>query len=174
MAKPRPDLHSLQQSEIATLLGLSTRQIHNLVVDGGAPGVKSVDGKKIFDAPVFVRWYWEAKLDKAVKEASPPDEWDSKARHDTARAEMLELDLAERRRHLLSADYVAQQMTRVLSALKDTVLTIQGRAQRFTGLRSPAEAKAALRELQAELLRSLAAIGGDAAMDEERSKDRAA
>ena len=166
MAKNRPDLHKLQQSEIADLLSLSSRQVHNLVQQG-APGVSSGEGKKVFDGPVFVRWYWERKMDEAVKAASPPGEWDAQARLHSARAEMTELDLAERRRTLLSADYVAEQLERSLTAVKDAILTLQGRAQRFVGLKSPAESKAALRDLEAELLRRLSSVGSSATLDSE-------
>ncbi len=167
MAKNRPDLHSLTQSEIADLLNLSTRQVHNLV-QRDPPGVKVVDGKKTFDGPVFLKWYWEWKVDEAVKKASPPDEWDAQARLHAAKAEMTELDLAERRRQLLSADYVADQLERIAGTLKDAVLTLSGKAQRFVGLKSPAEAKAALRELEADLLRRLSSIGSTGILDDEK------
>ena len=167
MAKARPDLHALRQNEIATLLGLSSRQIHNLTQQN-PPGVAAADGAKTFDGPIFVKWYWERKLAEAVAEASPPDEWDAQARLAAAKAEMTELDLAERRKQLLSADYVASQVERICTGMKEAVLTLSGKAQRFIGLKTPAEAKAALRDIEADLLRRLSVVGSDAALDDER------
>lgn len=168
MAKARPDLHTLMQSEIATLLGLSTRQVRNLV-DQGAPGTASKDGKIHFDGPVFTQWYWKRKIDDAVAAAEPPDEWDAKARRETAQARMLEYDLAERERKLVNVDLIADQWGKMLGLIDGLLDTIEGRAQRFVGLRTPAEAKVQLRDLKNDLKRSAADLGGHPSLDEEKA-----
>jgi phage terminase Nu1 subunit (DNA packaging protein) len=169
MAKaPRPDLHSLMQSEIATLLGLSTRQVRNLV-DQGAPGTTSKDGKITFDGPIFSQWYWERKISDAVEKASPPDEWDATARRNTAQARMIEFDLAEREKKLVNTDLIADQWGKVLGLIDDLFDSIEGRALRFVGLRTPNEAKVQLRDLRNDLKSSAAAIGGHPSLDKQEA-----
>lgn len=168
MAKDRPDLHALTQSEIAILLGLSTRQVRNLV-DDGAPGTRSNDGKLLYDGPVFTQWYWKRQMERAVEKASPPDEWDAKARRETAQAKMLEYDLAERERKLVNTDLIVDQWAKVLGLIDDLIDSIEGRALRFVGLRTPTEAKVQLRELRNDLKRSVAALGGHHSLDEDKA-----
>jgi phage terminase Nu1 subunit (DNA packaging protein) len=166
MAKARIDLHSLTQSEIATLLGLSTRQVRNLV-DQGAPGVNSKDGKVAFDGPVFMAWYWKRKIDDAVAEASPPDEWDARARKETVQARILENELAVNEKRLVNSEMIAEQWAKILGLVNEAITGIEGKAQRFVGLRTPAEAKAALRDLRIEVQKVAADLGGHASLDED-------
>jgi phage terminase Nu1 subunit (DNA packaging protein) len=87
------------RNEIAEILGVSPRHINNLV-DEGLP--HSSDGKRVkYDVALCVAWWVARKVEEVKAKAEPVNEWDAKARVDTLRADILELELGEKRRELM-------------------------------------------------------------------------
>lgn len=159
------DLHRLRQTEIATLLGLSARQVHNLVQEQ-MPGVTTDGSRRWYDGPVCVRWYWERKLAAAVAEAAPPDTFDAQARLATVNAELKELELAERRGQLLPADYAAAQHEAMAELMKTFLTNLPGKmAPRLMGAKTIAQMQDGLTRAVNEALDALSQAGSDASLD---------
>lgn len=93
---------SLSQHEIAALLGLTPRQIQNLV-KAGMP--QEVAGRHpCYPVPGAVRWYVEFK-EQAAEERSAPVDFDrAHARRELALASQEELKLAEKLGQLMTVE----------------------------------------------------------------------
>ncbi len=86
------DLRKLRQVDLATLLKLTPRQINNLVKEG-LPSSLDAKQKRSYDGPECVAWY----LDR--RRGGDDDLGDvdaAKVRMDTLRADLLEVELAEK------------------------------------------------------------------------------
>ena len=122
-------MRHVSQKAFAEMLGLSSRQISNLRAKG-MPAHAKGNGHE-YPIPDAVQWYVRFKEEAAATEARPADLDEAKLRLETAKAEMAELELAERRRQLVTVErYVAEQadaFARVRARL-DVLLVRLGRA----------------------------------------------
>jgi phage terminase Nu1 subunit (DNA packaging protein) len=86
------DLRKLRQVDLATLLKVTPRQIHNLVKQG-MPSFVDDDGKRKYDGPECVAWFVtrERGGDEDLGDVDA-----AKVRIDTVRADILEVELAEK------------------------------------------------------------------------------
>jgi phage terminase Nu1 subunit (DNA packaging protein) len=90
----------LAQKDLAALLGLSTRQVRNLV-DAGMP-VVSEGGKLWYDGPACVAWYVgeKEKAAKSDRSVEAIDEARERARKLRFEADLAELKVARERREV--------------------------------------------------------------------------
>lgn len=155
---------------VAFVLGITEREITNLVKDHGAgdtPFPSRVKGtRRTFPLAACVQWYVRFKMDEAAKRANPKGEQLSALDHTKARKELAfamkaELEIAELRGELLPIamheDRVSQLCERLAARCK-TLGRYRGDVQRaMTDL----EAATLLERIQDELLKSLMAVGDE-------------
>lgn len=117
MARKRRKPIELNQTELATMLGLTTRQIRNLEIAGMPHGAEK--NSKRYPLPDALDWYYSRKY--------TPDEpttmEEAKLRKLSAEADMAQLELAEMRRELWrvsdSADELGRALEQVDAALRN-------------------------------------------------------
>lgn len=154
----------LSQKELAGRLGLSTRQINNLATEGLPK--RSRKGKVEYEWPAASVWYLERKIAEAVAKVTPEDAEDSRARLETARARLVELELAEREKLMVSAAYMEQQVSAIADRLRAALLAIPAKyAPMMVGRQSIPEAQMKLEVLVSETLAAMSQFGEDEALD---------
>src|SRR5689334_15509333 len=123
------------RAEIAKRLGLSERQISNLVKSGrledGTEFPSRVEGRerKFFEDRCFA-WYVRYKQEEAVRKSAGPEKpknsGERKDREAELRLAMLELDFAERRRELVSREAARNELRRVLTRIAVKARSVTG------------------------------------------------
>ena len=140
----------IPQKELATRLGLTTRQVHNLAEQGVVP--KRVrNGKADYPWPEslhkYIAWKIEAARDESFDEAK------ERARKLRADADLRELELAERRGLLIPADKVQERYEEFLGGFSAVAA---GRLQRherdIVRVSTPGEARALTQTLHRALM----------------------
>jgi phage terminase Nu1 subunit (DNA packaging protein) len=111
-----PDLHRMKQVEVAEVLGVSSRQVHNLVKEGMPRHAEN--GKTYYDAPECVAWYLARKVAEAESNAEPTSEWESKARLDSLRADLLDIELQRARGQVMPVEYAVSQLEGIGARLR--------------------------------------------------------
>lgn len=154
----------LLQKEIAGRLGLSTRQVANLAKEGLPK--RSREGQVKYEWPAGSVWYLERKIAEAVEKITPPEPDDARARLDTVRARLAELELAEREEKLVTVAYMEQQVSAIAQQLRASLLAIPAKyAPLLVGRQSIPEAQVKLEMLVSETLAAMSEIGDDDALD---------
>lgn len=154
----------LSQKELASRLGLSSRQIANLAKEGLPK--RSRKGKVEYEWPAANCWYLERKIAEAVAKITPPEPDDARARLDTVRARLAELELAEREQKLVTVAYMEQQVSAIAQQLRASLLAIPAKyAPLLVGRQSIPEAQVKLEMLVSETLAAMSEIGDDDALD---------
>lgn len=111
----------VNQTGLAELLGLTTRQIRNLEREGMP---HRADGaKKLYPIPGALSWYYKRQF---VAE-QPTSLEEAKLRKLSAEAEIVELELGEKRGQLLSIDFVRKDWERLLYAFRSRLLNAPSR-----------------------------------------------
>jgi phage terminase Nu1 subunit (DNA packaging protein) len=143
----------LSQIELADLLGLSTRQVSNLVALGMPQ--HGDRGKRWYVWRGCHQWYVSFKVEEGKREVKPSTINEAKLRRETAEAELKELELAERRGDLMTVEagerVIAQAFARASSKLANLETAI---AMRVTGLtvgERQNQARGLVDEVRAEL-----------------------
>lgn len=148
------------RKEIAEVLGISEREVTNLVKQQpDFPSVQEGRSRK-FPRTQCVRWYVRFKQEEAVKRAKPVSkENDDEIRKRTRVVELLllEVEYAEREKQLLPADTVDQVVGEVCDRLRAVITNLRAtHAMRLeeAGV-DPAVADSVLGEIEEELMIAL-------------------
>ncbi len=156
--------NSASKKRVAEVLGLTTRQITNLVEEGMP---REVSGNKvIFDLPTAVQWYVRYK----EKRSAVGDE--EKKNLTTRRLELevklAEHELAKAEGSIVTLDYMEQQLSAILQRLRAKVLNLPGKyAPALVGLRTIAESQTRLEAISTEIITALSDTGEDPELDDD-------
>lgn len=160
----------LNQSDFAERIGVTPRQVHNLA-KAGLPS-KMRDGKRVYRWPEGNHWYIEYKEKNAKPKSSEDEKEAAQTRKLVAEATLKELELAQKEGSLLDANYVEDQVTRVLELLRSRILAARGRfAPQFVGIKSVGEAQLRLEKMSDELMEALRAVGEDPTLDPDEDQE---
>jgi phage terminase Nu1 subunit (DNA packaging protein) len=142
------------RNEIAAVLGVSPRHINNLVAEG-LPHTS--DGTRVkYPVPECVAWWVRRAVEKAAEKAAPVDEWDAKARVDALRADMLEIDLAERLGQVMTVDQYQKARTSADARVAAKLKALENRlAPVVVGTRDIPDAIGRVRPLLTEVMDEL-------------------
>lgn len=152
---------ALTAKQFADLVGIGTRQVDNLVVEG-LPRVRR--GRRwMYPASRCVQWYLKHKLEHAKKErGAGRGDQTARDRKLLADAKLAEFELAERERAMLTIADIEREISGILRRLRATLLASpQKFAPRIVGLRSIPEALVALEPCCTELMAACARAGDD-------------
>ena len=146
------------QKELATLLGLTTRQVNNLV-ERGMP-VSSENGKREYDAPACIAWYRDQKVSEAVAAGGPDDLDAQRTRKTAAEARLAELELARLEGRMLTVEDAARELDAALDRLRAVLLSFVSRkAHLLVGKKSIPEVSSVLDSAVHELMATLVEAG---------------
>lgn len=145
----------VSQAELSRILPLTTRQIHNLEREGMPH--RAEGRRKFYPLPGAVDWYVRYRERLARSEMESTDYEEARARREAARARLAEMEVAREEGRLIPHDVVeeifGQQM---LGSLRAAIRNMPGRwGAQITGLKSPREGEAALRQIADEMLEHL-------------------
>lgn len=136
---------------IADSFGLTPRRVQQLAKEAGFPKVKRGD----YDELDCLRWYVKFLQEKLSAGTTRADgQVTGRERYDTAKAEIAELELAEKRKQILTVADYEQAMTALINPARHELLAIEARLRPTIG----AEAAA---KCGAEIKRSLRALVED-------------
>lgn len=164
-------LSAVSQVDLASILGLSSRQIRNLEKQGLPREEKG------YPVSRCVRWYADFKQEEALQRAAsreePKDMEEAELRKAVADAEMAELKLARLRGEVAPIDQYRREMRRVLGRVRARFQSVPGEyAPRILEPMDMAAAVTVLRDLVATVLSELQRTG-DTAGDEEDEYEEA-
>jgi len=127
---------------IADSFNLTPRRVQQLAKEAGFPKVKRGD----YDELECLRWYVKFLQDKLASGATRPDgEMSGRERFDTAKAEMAELDLAAKRKQVLTVADYEQAMTALINPARHELLAIEARIRPVIGAEAAARCGAEIR-----------------------------
>ena len=149
----------VNQTELAGILGLSTRQIRNLEVQG-LPH-RSEANRKLYPIPGAVQWYAEHRRDLALAEAQSGDFKEAQRRREIARARQEEIALARQEERLVLREHHDEQCGRAFDLVRTALLNMPGRWGAQMGFDSPREGEAALKRISVEILEELSDAAAD-------------
>ena len=141
----------ISQTELAGILGMSTRQVRNLEAAGMPKEPKG------YPVPAAVRWYVTQKVSEAESRA-PADLDEARLRLETAKAQLKEFEVAQRRGELMTVAEFDRHLGDAFARVSAQLATLPTRAAPLVaGLRAD-EALAVLdkvvREIREELRRA--------------------
>lgn len=146
------------QKELANLLGLTARQVANLV-ERGMPSVAG-DGRREYDAPACIAWYRDAKIAEAVADAGPDTLDAQRTRKTAAEARLAELELARLEGSMLTVEDAAREVDALLDRLRSVLLSFTSRhAHLLVGKRTIPEVAAVLDPAVGDLMAALVEAG---------------
>lgn len=157
----------LSQKEIAELLGVVPRQIHNLVNEGMPSHLEK--GKRYYLGPECTVWYIEYKIRTATQKSSKnADQLEElELRKEIVAVRSAELKLAKEEGRLISIDYLEHQVSTILEGLRGKLLSFAGKnSHELVGMKTPAEARAKLDVAIEEVMQALVDVGTDPALDD--------
>ena len=153
---------TITQKELAGHLALSTRQIRNLEDAGVLRAELDSFGKKSYPWPESNQRYWQHKIseakgdkggDKAAKHAA-------ELRQALVDAEMAEIELAEKRKSVVSIHDVERMVSEPLELVYSALKNLPARwGSMMVGCTNAKEAIARLKPAVAEAIDELRAIG---------------
>lgn len=150
----------LNRNETAKRLGLTTRQINNLV-DAGMP-VRSRSGKRQYPFPDVLQWYIGYKVTRAVADATPKDLDEARARKMEADAKLSEMEVGEREGELVPVEEAFAEWGKVLDGLRASLLAFPAKhAHEMVGCKTIAAVRAKLEPAVHELMAHLAGADED-------------
>lgn len=146
------------QQDLAALLGVTPRQVKNLV-DGGKISSIVEGGRRLYPLPLCVHEFVKYQRELAQVKEEKLDQLDqAKLRKLNAEAEQAEMDLLRKRGELLDRPTSERAMSEVLQALRSEVDQMPGRyARKTVQLANAQRARAVWREAANELLVRLGA-----------------
>lgn len=136
---------------IADSFGLTPRRVQQLAKEPGFPKVKRGD----YDELDCLRWYVKFLQEKLAAGTTRADgQVTGRERYDTAKAEIAELELAGKRKQILTVADYEQAMTALINPARHELLAIEARLRPTIGAehaaRCGAEIKRSLRALAEE------------------------
>lgn len=162
----------LTQAQCAAWLGISTREVHNLIRAGIPRQVRR--GRVTYPWPECNVWYREHKLQQ-----QRADSGSSKAKIVDLQARKLELELRseelklnERAGELVTIDYLEQQVQLILQQLRSKLRNVPGQyATQLVGIKTIAESQARLHDIVNDIQSVLADSGDDPELDADGRDD---
>ena len=112
----------VNQKDLATVLGITSRQVYNLG-EKGLPSSKASDGSRFYDLKVAVPWFVEYR--KSLSRSS--EKLEAEVRERRAKAALAELELEERMGSLVPVEYVEELVGPVLDDIRSKVVNLPGR-----------------------------------------------
>lgn len=153
------------QTEIAEILGLTTRQIRNL--EGEGMPHRAEGNRKLYPLPGAVQWYYQREIARAM----PTDFEEAKARKMAAEAALAELELAQAEGRIVTVDDMEKMLSSPLYRLRAKMLSLPSKwAPSLVGCRTVAEAQTRLEAAVEEAMLALAETGEEADGDEDEAK----
>ncbi len=138
---------------IAESFGLTPRRVQQLAKEPGFPKVARGD----YDELACLRWYVKFLQEKLAAGTVRADgQVTGRERYDTAKAEIAELELAEKRKQVLTVAEYEQAMTALINPARHELLAIEARLR-------PTIGADAASKCGAEIRRSLRALVEDEA-----------
>lgn len=138
--------------ELSQAIGVSLRQIDNLVAEG-MPVVK--DGRRNLYTIDSIRFYVDKKLEQLQRE-SPGGIQRAQERKALVQAELAEMELARKRRQQIDIDDSERALIHVLGRIRPSLLSFPGEvAPHMVGLRSRGESQVKLEEAIHDVLREI-------------------
>ncbi len=154
------DMHRLKQVQVAELLGVTARQIHNLVKQGMP--TKPETGKVFYDGPACVAWYIQRKVSEGVEKAAPTSEFEAKARLDGLRSDLLEVQLQKARGDVLPVEYAVTQLEQIGERLRGKLQAFPSRwAPELMGARTIPEMASRLEAAINDAMGALVTVAED-------------
>jgi phage terminase Nu1 subunit (DNA packaging protein) len=157
----------LQQKAIADILGVTSRQVHNLVNEGMPRRMEK--GKPHFLAAECVPWYVDYKLRTSAPKTSARDTKldELELRKEEVAVRSAELKLAKEEARLVSIDYLDHQVATILEGLRGKLLSFAGKhSAELVNIATPAEARTILDRAVEEVMLALVTVGDDSALDD--------
>lgn len=140
----------VNQTELAAMLGLTTRQIRNLETDG-LPFQASGNGK-LYPIPAAVRWYVQFRETRAAEAAASNSYQEALTRKAVADARTAELKLAQLENTLIPLAVHQEVLGRVLDRVRARIRNLPGAwAERLVGVDEPREMVKLLRDVVREI-----------------------
>lgn len=151
----------VSQVELSGIIGITTRQIHNLEREG-LPH-RAERRNKYYPLPGAVEWYMRRKQDEARAETESTDFEEARARREAARARLAELEVARVEGKLIPRDVVENVYgDRLLDVVRSSLLNMPGRwGAQVVGIESPREGQALLKRVSSEILEELSGAAAD-------------
>lgn len=164
----------ISQKQLATALGLSSRQVRNLTDDGTFTRVRQ-QGQLVYPLGDCVQAYVRYKIEREAKgSASKETILDLQAKKLEIEVEVAELALAQQRGQLVTLDYMEEQIKGLLESLRARCLNMPGKfARDLADTADPAAALIVLERLSTELLQALSEAGEDPELDEDPDAEEA-
>lgn len=155
----------ITQKECAEMLGLTSRQIHNLV-EQGMPR-RARNGKAMYPWPSSLRWYLQHKSEQvAAKKGEKTPNADIFTRKLEAETRLQEIELEKEEGQLVALDYMERQLTETLGRVRAQLLNMPGKyAPTMTNIASIAEAQLRIEGMVAEVMGAMTEIGEDPGID---------
>ncbi len=142
------------QKEVADLLGISPRQVHNLT-DRGMPR-QVHEGKPRYPWPDALKWYITFKVAAEAAKTEPIDFEKARARKMTADAELTEMELARARGETVTVDVFRETVSAIATKVRSQLMAAPGRySSRMVGLKSLPEAQRMLDQMVRDVLNEL-------------------
>ncbi len=158
----------LKQKEAAERLGVTGRQIHNLVNEGMPTVLES--GKRLYPFPECMSWYIEYKIQAAAPKSDKVRDQlrEIELRKALVEVRQMELDLARDEARVVTIDYMEQQFASMLEGLRGKLQNFSGKtAPELVSLDAPAKVRAVLDAAMAEVMAALVEVGSDPELDED-------
>jgi len=115
---------------IADSFGLTPRRVQQLAKEAGFPKVKRGD----YDELDCLRWYVKFLQEKLSAGTTRGDgQITGRERYDTAKAEIAELELAEKRKQILTVADYEQAMTAIINPARHELLALEARLRPTIG-----------------------------------------
>lgn len=158
------------QKDLAADLGLTPRQITNLV-KAGIPA-RLHKGRRVFPWPAALRWYLEHQRKDERARRPPSAMAEAERRKMEAEARLKELELQRLEGELVTRAYLSQQVAAILQRLRARLQVLPGKwAPSLVGCRTVPEALARIRPAVHEAMAALSAMGADERLDQADEAD---
>lgn len=158
------------QKDVATLIGVSRETVRLRVKDGTLPGLNA-EGR--YDLAAAVQAFIRYQIAQALAQSGPgASDADQRERYDRLRADMVELDLAERRGETTTVDQLERRLGEACERAAARLKALPNRlAPMVVGVGTVQDALAAVEPIVAEVWAELYAA--DEVPDEALAEDAA-
>jgi len=150
-------MKKINQMELSEIIGITTQQIIKLEKDG----VFNRNGEKLYTLPDAVKEYVAYKVKSELRkiQGDDIDIGEANRRKAIAQATLLEIEVAEKNKSLISLDEIRKETEYVLTSFKNKTLGVPSKiAPALLGIETIAEIKAILDDAMYELLTELSKL----------------
>jgi phage terminase Nu1 subunit (DNA packaging protein) len=142
------------QSQVSELLGVTTRQVHNLTEKGMPRRVEN--GRPKYPWPDALKWYIAFKVSVEAAKANPVDFEAARARKMAADAELAEMEVARTRGEQVPIDAFRIALDEMSGHIRAQLLAASGRySARLVGATTLPAAQRALDAVMRDVLNEL-------------------